>query len=317
MGTSSFAEQWQQIHNLLQRKEYQPALEAVEKCARQHPDNDMYLTLLHAAIHGAAGQPAQALEVLTAGLHRGLWYRPTILRDIYGAYFAETMKEARFAEIERLWEEARVKEEASLPTVALTRLPEEFNADERYPLFLGLHGAGQTPQMLSAHWHSLQLKSRYISVFPRSSQLEVPGQPWWQDRERAAQDIRTASANAAASNTLLHSQNIIGGFSQGAARAIETAINATVAAKGFIALCPTTSSLDKEACEQAAGRGLRGYIIYGDQDQQALPPIEELQKLLTQAGLEHKVIAVQNCGHWFPDNLPELVDDALEYLQQS
>lgn len=65
---------------------------------------------------------------------------------------------------------------------------------------------------------------------------------------------------------------------------------------------------------EAMQRGLRGTIITGVNDP-SLPRQRKLVRILKKVGLPHQFI-ILSTKHWFPDDVPEQIDRALDYITE-
>ena len=67
--------------DLYWEKHYDDALDVVEDARSDHPHEDGRLTFWQACLLGISGRSSEALDTLTSGIDRGLWWAPDLLAD--------------------------------------------------------------------------------------------------------------------------------------------------------------------------------------------------------------------------------------------
>jgi predicted esterase len=108
---------------------------------------------------------------------------------------------------------------------------------------------------------------------------------------------------------------LIGGFSSGGVAALEIVLEQVIPVSGFVVLCPAKSeAFTEENIRMAKKRGVRGTILTTEMDPR-LTVQKEMAKIIDKEDLSCEFIITPNIGHWFPDDLDERIDQAIDYIR--
>ena len=75
------------------------------------------------------------------------------------------------------------------------------------------------------------------------------------------------------------------------------------------------TSLDDASLASAKARRVRGTLLSTEQDDR-LKDQKALMDRLGKIGLKVRTVITPNIGHWYPQNLGELIDAAIEHIRQ-
>lgn len=200
------------------------------------------------------------------------------------------------------------------------------------PCVVLLHGFGAPGEDLVPLWRVLDVPAGTRFVFP-AAPLELPhlfgaGRAWWMIEiaqvERAlrggtsraidSREVPDGLAEARAKldallDELAAPRLILGGFSQGAMLACDSALRSTRAVDGLALLSGTLIAEDEWRAAAPSRRGLQVIQSHGEDDP-LLPfeAAERLRDLLGGAGLEVEFVPFRG-GHAIPDRVLDRVGD--------
>ncbi len=112
------------------------------------------------------------------------------------------------------------------------------------------------------------------------------------------------------------------GFSRGGELAIWLALSGTIEVRGFIAVGPGGPYIrepDKwvPLIEASQGRGLRGYLVVGEQDVSCYEGTLALAELFKSRHFPCELEVHPNLGHDFPPEFQQSLARALEFVFQA
>ncbi|MGF7058786.1 hypothetical protein [Brassicibacter mesophilus] len=196
-------------------------------------------------------------------------------------------------------------------------LPESYYKNKQYPLFINLHGDGENVKLHSQYWKpDAFLKKDFIVVYIQSSQvMHHNSYGWTNDQCKARKEIKHIYDLMIQQYSIDKDCVIIGGFSGGAIASIDIIMANEFPIKGFIALCASEKpeSFTKENAQYAGKRGIKGVLMEGEQDIPVLDE-EEMVNVFKEVGLPHEYYINKGIGHWYPKDLSEKVEKALEFI---
>jgi predicted esterase len=221
-------------------------------------------------------------------------------------------------------------------------LPENYSTKRKYPVFFNLHGDGDNVDRHKKYWKPEGLlRKEFIVVYPQSSQVIYHDGFAWCKRLFNAERIEECTGRNELYNgqisrscyDLAHyemrgcydeiirkysvdRENIlIGGMSGGATAALEFTMADLFPIKGFITLCPELqpSGLSKESVKMAVERGVKGVFMEGEHARM-IEDEQKMLKLFQEVGLPCEAYVNKGIGHWYPDDLDEKVERAIEFI---
>lgn len=296
------------LGELFQQKKYAEAAALLESVLDRYPANVIANTFNLAAARAYLGQSDKAVEALEDGLRRGIFYG---LWD-FGAPLWDPLRETPRFQAFLKANQARV-DEASRKAVLLTDVvtPEGYDPARKYPLFIALHGGGETMAELKPLWISPRLRSEFITLYVQSTQVASMTGFHWQDAALTRRDVEAAYKKVVAQYPVDTGRVLIGGFSSGGYGAMVTAFADIFPVRGFVALCPgVPESLRDEDILAAKARGLRGTLLTTGLDHR-VEAQRTLAERMAKLGLPVEFHETPNIGHWFPDDFAVRLDTAI------
>lgn len=310
MHYSNFEEVDQEVMNLYGEKRYEEAVNLLESVVDQFPDNLYTITWDMVVIYSqmTPKQPEKVMDILEHGNKKGLWYNLT------SKMWNEYKESSRFQNLLKLNTERKEKAQEEAEAKYQVYLPENYSEDKSYPLHIAIHGWGEDMYFYRKFWTSDILSKECISLFIQSSRVANPIGFCWDDLELARKEIKDTYDQVLDQYPVDMGSITTGGFSQGATMAMDFALNNMIPVKGFIALCPDQpEGFSKESVQAMMERNIKGIILTGEKDG-CLPEQKEMVKVLEEKGFSHRFVINKGLGHWFPDNISEQIDDALDYI---
>jgi predicted esterase len=296
------------LGELFQQKKYAEAAALLESVLDRYPANVMANTFNLAAARVYLGRNENAVEALEEGLRRGVFFG---LWD-FGAPLWDPLRDTPRFQAFLLANQARV-DEAQSKAILLTDFvtPEGYNPARKYPLFIALHGGGETMAELKPLWTSPRLRSEFITVYVQSTQVASMTGFHWQDVALTRRDVEAAYKKVLAQYPVDTGRVVIGGFSSGGYGAMVTAFADILPVCGFVALCPSVpESLRDEDILAAKSRGLRGTLLTTERDHR-VEAQRALAERMTKLGLAVEFHETPDIGHWFPDDFAARLDRAI------
>jgi predicted esterase len=142
------------------------------------------------------------------------------------------------------------------------------------------------------------------------------GEPAWTDRAVTARDVLLAREEALNRYPDAAAATILGGASQGGGRAAAIALSGDAfPCRGLVVVVSAYSDVPDvaSAVRDAGARGLRAYLLTGDQDTTS-DQVEHLYADLLAGGVQAKQEVWPGLGHEFPDDFPERLRGAVGFI---
>jgi predicted esterase len=299
------------LGELFQQKRYEEAAALLESVLDRFPANVLANTFNLAAARVYLGQPDKAVEALEEGHRRGVFYG---LWDFIAELWGPLRGTPRFQAFLKA-NQVRV-DEAQAKAVLLTDVvtPEGYDPAKTYPLFIALHGGGETVAELKPLWTSPRLRSEFITVYVQSTQVASMKGFHWQDAALTRRDVEAAYTRVLGRYPVDTGRVLVGGFSSGGYGAMVVSFGGLIPVRGFVALCPgVPEALTDAEVLAAKARGLGGTLLTTELDQRVEAQralAERLQKL----GLAVEFHLSPNIGHWFPEDFGARLDRAIGHI---
>lgn len=300
------------MFRLYREGRYKEALEVVEEVARVAPEREGLTAFWTACLLCRLGDLERALHTLEEAHAHGRWWGKEILM---GDPDLEPLRDLPafqnlVAQCER---QKRMVREQAKPEL-LSFVPPGFQPGEPHPLSLAFHGRfGSAEKCLESL--SSVVDAGFVLCALQGTQAVGENMYVWDDIELAKREARWAYDRMEQDFELDRKRLFLGGFSQGASLAMELAVTGVLPVGGFAAVFPATWRTETWASQivQAAQRGLRGWILIGQEDPR-FGAIQGLHQGLRKAGLNCLFEAVPQLGHELPPDFPERLRRALAFL---
>jgi predicted esterase len=300
------------VGKLYQEKKYAEAAEILENALTQFPDNLHSNTYNLALVYIQLNQAEKAIKTLEYGSERGVWYGKY---DFIDEIWAPLKAVEGFDSFDQKNEAKKKEAQKEVKPRLEVFVPENYDKGRKYPLFIALHGGGENIEGFKPRWTSDRLKNEFIVAYPQSSQIiTMNGFNWAEDIELTKKEIKEAYEKIIKSYAVATSQVIIGGFSSGGVASLEVVLDNTIPVAGFVVLCPARpEDFTAEKVRAAMERGIRGFLITTEMDNR-LPDQKKMDGIMNEHRLPHEFIVTPNVGHWYPDNLAEMIDAAIAFI---
>ena len=199
-------------------------------------------------------------------------------------------------------------------------LPEAYNKNEAYPLFIALHGGHGNMTGMQTYWKSALLKKEFIVVYMEASTLDrAPNRYGWRNLINERANIKRYYEEITSKFRITKDQVFIGGFSLGAKTSIDLTLGNIIPINGFVLLNLGGGLSDN--CTQlnvvsAKNRNVRGVVMIGEKDHKYKEQSLALKTLLDNEKFNYKFIVNKNTGHTTPKNFEQLLDSCIQFIME-
>ena len=199
-------------------------------------------------------------------------------------------------------------------------LPQNFDNEKSYPLFIALHGGHGNMKDMQTYWKSPKLNEDFIVAYMEASTLDrAPNRYGWRDITAERKNVKQYYDEIIKEYHLETAQVYIGGFSLGARTSIDLVLNNIFPIKGFILLNVgggLSDACTEENVRQAINRNVKGVVMTGETDHKYKPQSLSLKKLLEDQDFQFQFIENKNTGHTTPPNFEAVLDNCLKYITE-
>ena len=307
MNATDFIDFQKELFHLFGKGNYDEVHSLVLRAQNDFPERKEKIYFWKACAYSMQGKDDEAITALEEGLQMGAWWNPTTLTRDPDLMNLQSLP--KFISVVKQCENILVNHQL----VSTPKLFTYGNHQSDIGL-LSLHWRGSNVEDFAPYWLDRNQTSDFHIGFLQSSQVHGYNGYCWDDEELADKEIKTAFDEFKATHHA--SKHILTGASQGGKYAIEGCLKGKLDdLKGFIAVIPAIQNVEaiESLLKENKNTNLRGCIITGDQDSfyeqtVALKPIFE------KYNFPCKLIVVEGLGHFFPNNFPELLTEAVNYL---
>lgn len=309
MAEMRFIELQKELFSLFEKENMEEALSLIHNIKTLFPERLDKIYFWEACALSVQGKKEEAVTALQTGLKQGIWWNPYILMadpDLKNLQTYEGFKKT-VEKCEEIFNKVKKSTANELFVFG--------NKDSEFGLF-SMHARGTNVKDFAPHWLHEDREDTYFFGFPQSSQIFGYNAYCWDDQEISRKEIEHAYKEfQGISHT---SSNIIAGASQGGKLAIELSLDKTLPGiKGFLAVMPAIKDVAVMATllEENDYFDLKGCMIIGDQDPFYKNTLELMQLFKTRH-VDCKLIVIEGLGHFFPQDFPELLSEAVGYIVQ-
>jgi dienelactone hydrolase len=309
---SEFDDLQERVFALYAERRFEEIHRLLDGAVERFPNHPSRITFWQACIDSLLGDPKRALERLRRGAEEGLFWPENWLDtdpDLAAARALpgyEEMVEAVGRSAERANSNRRERPEV------LLFAPE---AGPVRGLLIGMHMYERSAAESAAQWR-LATEIGVVVVVPESTQVSGDSEPAWTDPAVTARDIRLAREEALDRYPEAAAATVLGGASQGGARAAAIALTGDpFPCRGLVAVVSAYPDLPDvpATVRDAAARGLHAYLLTGDLDT-TRDQVEYLYADLRAGGVQAELDVVPGLGHEFPDDFPERLRHAIGFI---
>jgi len=294
------------LFQFYQEGKHADALAVAETLAADYPERGADTFFWRICLLAVTGQQEHALQVFGEALSQGVWWAEFRLRS--DPDLDSLQGNPEFERLVSSSEEMHVQAEASAKPNLVVHQPGRTGP---FPLLIGLSPRGSHPELDFRDWNPA-LHLGWLLALPQSSQLASPLSHMWDDREKALNEIAAHVKTLIKTYPVEASQIVIGGYSQGAARAIELVMSQRVNVRGFFAVVP--GKLDLSELEQSSRSGVgRGVLISGGKDPR-YEMFQQVKEIFTSNGIPLMFENYPEMGHEFPHDFEHVLQKGLEFI---
>jgi len=205
---ATYQEMRAQFGTLYKEENFQEGARLLEWALPTFPDNVLANSYNLAITYMKLGQHEKCVEALKYALDREVWFNKFMFEN----EMWEPLKnlegfDAVIARNEALRQDAQKKTKPEFEVV----LPDVYEKDKKYPLFIALHGGGGNIEGFRKVWKSEKLSKEFITLFVQSSQIiSMNGFNWTEDIEISRKEIADAYHKVAGEYAIDKEKVIIG-----------------------------------------------------------------------------------------------------------
>lgn len=310
MGGSSYFRFLHEAIRLYNHDQLERAYELVLREGEDVGGNPAQILNLKYCLESRLGKQEAALETFRGAVGQGYWYGyEYLLQDEDLRPIRDTAEFRRLAEVCRGRE--MVAKARSRPDLKV--LPSERGGSKG--LLLALHGNGDSVSLNEGYW-SQSTELGFALALPQSSQTTSWDTYTWNDLEVGRRELLQHMAKLRDDGLLWDEKLVLGGFSGGARLALLSILRDEARPSGFILMAPWLPELEEwgPMFSGLAGRGLRGFIICGEKDEQCLGNAIKASGMLNHAGADTDLQVVEGLDHDFPEDFERRLADMLAIL---
>ncbi|OGO25859.1 MAG: hypothetical protein A2W33_08390 [Chloroflexi bacterium RBG_16_52_11] len=319
MGIASFEDFQKTIQEHSQRGEYEQAYRLATQNTARFSDQALLINYWRVCMAVRLGRSAESLQILSHSLENGFWYGETLLRK--SPYLQPLQGGAEFECLVEQNQQLQTNDQERMYPLLIVRPDGACQDDENpCPVLLALHANGSTAQASMDFWKQAAIHGWLVAV-PQSSQAMWKDAYVWDDLEITQREIERHMLFISNHYAVDPARIVIAGHDIGGEVAIWLALSGTIEVSGFIALGPGGPNLAEpdhswdEVVQGAAGRPLRGCLVYGDADPSiSIQGIKTLASMLQGAGLACKLERMPGVGHDFHPSYAAALLSSLEFI---
>jgi predicted esterase len=300
------------LGKLFQEKKIAEAVQLLEIAIKRFPDHLEANAYNLAFMSGMEKDYETGLKALTYAHDHGVWFGKYVFNADVWKPFQELPEFKNFLKEN---EAKRLAAQQGSESRYEVFVPEGFQKDKTYPLFIALHGGGENIEVFKPVWTSGKMKAEFVVVYVQSSQkISMHGYNWTEDIEVSKREISRAYKKVIEEYPIDRKKVIVGGFSSGGVASLEIVLQNVFPVKGFVVLCPAKpDSFTLENVRAAQARGVTGTLLTTEMDNR-LDSQKEMDEIFRGQGFRCEFIVTPNIGHWYPKDLEQKIDEAVHRI---
>ncbi len=297
------------VGELFAKKKYASAAELLKVGLDKYPAHLLANVTNLAMMAMLQNKPEESLYWLEEGHRRELFFsRWAFLGDFWKSLLDNPRYKAFLDENGRRLDKAQEKAQMKLELVK----PDGYDPRRKYPLFIALHGGGESISDFRPNWTSARLKKEFVVAYVQSSQVADMKGFHWQDDEITKKELTQAFQDIQSQVSVDPKRIYIGGFSSGGYGSMVALFSGIVPARGFVILCPELpADPAPEILLRLRKNKLSGTLLTTELDRR-IERQKAFVKALNAGKVPVKLVVTPNIGHWYPENLSQLIDAALK-----
>jgi len=305
---TDYAQMRKRAGELFSQQNFAAASVILKKGFEQFPDHLMANTFNLAQSALFQNEHEKAIYWLEEGHRRNIFYSKPLFETEVWLPLAEHPRYLAFLKHnDALIAEAQSKAVMKLDLVK----PAGYSPEKRYPVFIALHGGGENIAEFKPHWTSPRLQNEFIVAYVQSSQVLSTTGFHWQDDKITKRDLALAWQQIQEESSVDPNAVYIGGFSSGGYGSLQALFSGVIPARGFIILCPELPALPSDIeIDLLIKNKVKGTLVTTEMDAR-LERQKEFATFMTGVKVPVQLVITPDIGHWYPENLPQLIDQAL------
>lgn len=198
-------------------------------------------------------------------------------------------------------------------------LPENYNKEKSYPLFIALHGGHGNMKDMQSYWTCETLSKDFIIAYMEASTLDrAPNRFGWRNLPEERKHIKSYYFEIITTYNINENHVYVGGFSLGAKTSIDLVLGDIIPLNGFVLLnlggglsdnCTTSNVF------AARNRGVKGVVMMGELDHKYKPQTIQLKALLDAVEFQYQFIENKNTGHTTPNNFETVLESCIIFIR--
>lgn len=310
----SYGEMRAEVVQLYGEERFADAAALLRDALELYPDHMTANCVNLALMYVRLGETGESMKALAYGLDHDIWFGKYTFLD---PTWDPLKEDSGWAVFQARNEEAKARAQLLVEPRLEVRLPEGYDPERAYPLFLALHGGGENVDVFMPNWTSPVLAGEFIVAYPQSTQLvAMNGYNWTEDMDLSLREIREAFDEVVRQYSVDTDRVLVGGFSSGGVSALEVVLRNPLPVRGFVVLCPAIpDKFSPEAVRAARDRGIRGTLLTTEQDGR-VDQQTRMVEIMKAEGLPHEFFIAPNTGHWFPDDFAARLDRAIAHIRE-
>lgn len=186
---------------------------------------------------------------------------------------------------------------------------------ENPQLIIALHGNQENNEISKLYWKNIVNDKRIIALI-QSSEIEFSDAYHWNELKRGKETIENFEKSLLNKISNNEEETIFAGFSAGARQVLHYALFTETKIKGLILIAPWLPELKEweDKLSILRNKGIKVYIICGNQDEDAFEDSKKLDHLLKKNQIEHHFHIIENLDHDYPNNFSEVIEEGIDSI---
>ena len=306
-----FSDFEQQVNQLEEEGRYQDAIQLTREVWDRFPESEFDLMKEMIYLNEKTGQHEKNLQIWENGHQKGYFFLLSPRIPKYEPYLEYTLFDELVSRDESL-RSAAFKESQTIYEVVL---PEQYDAQRKYPLLIIFHGGGSNLNRSRNSWKIVSpLDTDFITIYLQSYRcMDSNTYGWLSADERTHQELKGCFDELIEQYPADLSHIYLGGISAGATMALDIALSKSIPVKGVIAFCP---GLPRNLTEKSIiTTQPKVYILAGENDFYR-PKQQELVGIFEKTGIKYKYKIIPGMGHEFPGDYEQILQESLNYVMR-
>ncbi|MGH4123527.1 MAG: alpha/beta hydrolase [Clostridium sp.] len=314
MGKITYTKLINATLNLYMKEDYLEAYNFISKNSIGIKVNEAQIYNFRYSIACKAGLTGIAMEIMREAIvEKGYWYSYEYL--IADDDLNPLKKYSEFDILANICKDREAKAKInSKPDIKIIK-PNNIPNNEKQPLLIALHGNEENIIVTEDYWSSC-VDNNYILALPQSSEIGFSNGYYWNNLEKGCDELKEEYDKVLQGYNINLDNIIIGGFSAGARVALYAMLKDLINAKGFIFVGPWLPEINEweHLLDKLKSKGVKGYIICGDKDEDCLDCTESFVRMLNERNIPNVFKVVKDLEHDYPDNFDGFLDEGIEFI---